>query len=160
MTGIVGVELEAGSDRAPTLRNTEAVQAAFGTVIWVVCGVGVLAALATLLVNSKTWEQYGKSRLTMGAEHTRAAEPAAAMLEREAEIRQLLEARNHRRRRRGEAQVDIEHELRRLTEPQLDAELLGEIRDLVIARNYRRARSGKPPLDVEAEIERQLAALR
>jgi hypothetical protein len=87
-----------------------------------------------------------------------AAKPgsAAALVERDAEIRQLLEARNLRRERRGEAPVDIELELRRLTAPAIDAELRDEIRDLVIARNHRRARTGKPPLDVEAEIEREI----
>ncbi len=71
----------------------------------------------------------------------------------------MLEARNARRARRGEAPVDIEQELRRLTVPQIDSELRAEIRDLVLARNHRRARAGKPPLDVEAEIEREIAGL-
>ena len=48
---------------------------------------------------------------------------------------------------------------RRLTAPQIDAELRAEIRDLVVARNHRRARLGKPPLDVQTEIEREIAAL-
>ena len=71
----------------------------------------------------------------------------------------MLEARNARRRRRGEPEVDVEAELGRLTAPLADNELRAEIRDLVIARNHRRARQGKPPLDVEAEIERQIAEL-
>jgi hypothetical protein len=71
----------------------------------------------------------------------------------------MLEARNARRRRRGEPEVDIERELNRLTAPAIDDELRGEIRDLVVARNHRRARQGKPPLDVESEIERQIAEL-
>ncbi len=82
------------------------------------------------------------------------------MLERDSEIRQMLEARNARRLRRGEEPIDIEQELARLTAPQIDPELRGEIRDLVLARNHRRARAGKAPLDVEAEIERQIASLR
>ena len=84
---------------------------------------------------------------------------AAALLERDTEIRELLEARNARRRRRGEPEVDIEAELARLTAPAIDAELRSEIRDLVVARNHRRARKGKPPLDVEAEIEREISSL-
>ena len=80
-------------------------------------------------------------------------------LERDTEIRQLLEARNARRRRRGEAEIDVEEELTRLTAPAIDAELREEIRQLVIARNHRRARQGKPPLDVEAEIRREIEAL-
>ena len=85
---------------------------------------------------------------------------ASALLERDTEIRQLLEARNARLERRGEPPIDVEQELTRLTAPQIDAELRAEIRDLVIARNHRRVRAGKPPLDVEAEIEREIADLR
>jgi hypothetical protein len=81
------------------------------------------------------------------------------MAERDDEIRQMLEARNARRRRRGEPELEVEAELARLTTPAIDDELRAEIRDLVHARNHRRARQGKPPLDVETEIERQIAAL-
>jgi hypothetical protein len=136
-------------------------QHAFGTVLFVVAGVGVLAALASLLSSGKMWEEYGKRGLVMDHDETpRSARGSAAeILERDTEIRQMLEARNARRRRRGEPPIDVEAELARLTTPQIDAELRGEIRDLVIARNHRRARAGKPPLDVEAEIEREIAAL-
>jgi hypothetical protein len=110
----------------------------------------------------KTWEDYGKSsRLIMDRDLPQ--EPArgssAALVERDAEIRQLLEARNLRRERRGESPLDVEQELARLTAPQIDEDLRHEIRDLVIARNHRRARTGKPPLDVEVEVERQIASL-
>jgi hypothetical protein len=137
------------------------VHAAFGIVVWVVCGLGLLAAFAALALSGKTWEEYGKDRLLMDGESPTGPKPgsAAALLERDAEIRQLLEARNARRLRRGEPPLDIEEELRRLTAPAIDADLRAEIRDLVIARNHRRARAGKPPLDVEAEIERQIASL-
>jgi hypothetical protein len=138
------------------------VHAAFGTVIWIVCAVGLLVALAALITGGKTWEEYGKSRLLMERDLSAAPKPgsAGALLERDTEIRQLLEARNARRARRGEPPIDVEQELRRLTgTPQIDSELRGEIRDLVIARNHRRARLGKPPLDVEAEIEREIQAL-
>jgi hypothetical protein len=138
------------------------VHAAFGIVVWVVCGLGLLAAFAALVLSGKTWEEYGKDRLLMEGESPTGPKPgsAAALLERDAEIRQLLEARNARRLRRGEPPIDIEEELRHLTTtPAIDADLRGEIRDLVIARNHRRARAGKPPLDVEAEIERQIASL-
>ena len=56
---------------------------------------------------------------------------AAALLERDTEIRELLEARNERRRRRGEPAIDVEAELKRLTAPGIDDELRAEIRDLV-----------------------------
>jgi hypothetical protein len=84
---------------------------------------------------------------------------AAAARERDEEIRELLQARNARRLRRGEPPIDIERELARLTAPLVDPELRREIRDLVIARNHRRVRAGKPPLDVEAEIEREISRL-
>jgi hypothetical protein len=137
------------------------VHAAFGTVVWIVCGVGLLAGVAALIASGKTWEDYGKDYLLMDGERTREtkAGSAAAMLERDTEIRQLLEARNLRRQRRGEEPLDVEQELSRLTTPQIDSELRAEIRDLVIARNHRRARTGKPTLDVEAEIAREVAGL-
>ncbi len=136
-------------------------QAAFGTVLWIVCGLGILAAAAALVHSGKTWEEYGKDRLAMDHESLRDPETGspASILERDTEIRQLLEARNLRRQRRGEAPVDVERELQRLTAPQIDSDLRAEIRHLVVARNHRRARSGKPPLDVEAEIEREIAWL-
>jgi hypothetical protein len=137
------------------------VHAAFGIVIWVVCGLGLLAAFAALALSGKTWEEYGKDGLLMESESSRdpKAGSAAALLERDTEIRQLLEARNARRLRRGEAPLDVDAELRRLTAPAIDEGLRAEIRDLVIARNHRRARAGKPPLDVEAEIEREIESL-
>jgi hypothetical protein len=81
------------------------------------------------------------------------------MRERDDEIREFLEARNERRRRRGEALVDVEAELRQLTAPQMDDAIRAEIRELVIARNHRRTRAGKPRLDIEAEIAREIEGL-
>jgi hypothetical protein len=100
------------------------VHAAFGIVVWVVCGLGLLAAFAALVLSGKTWEEYGKDRLLMERESPTDPKPgsAAALLERDAEIRQLLEARNARRQRRGEPPIDIEAELRRLTAPAIDAD--------------------------------------
>jgi hypothetical protein len=137
------------------------VQAAFGTVLWIVCGLGLLAAFVSLIASGKAWEEYGKDRLVMDGDGTGGPRPgsAAATLEREMEIRQLLEASNLRRARRGEEPIDVERELQRLTAPQIDPELRAEIRDLVVARNHRRARAGKSLLDVEAEIEREIAGL-
>ncbi len=136
-------------------------QDAFATVIWIVCGLGVVIGIVSLAMTSKTWEDYGKGGLVMDGDRPR--EPrsgrAAATGERDAEIRQLLDARNRRRRRRGEAPIDVETELARLTAPQVDDELREEIRQLVVARNHRRVRTGKPPLDVEAEIEREIVGL-
>jgi hypothetical protein len=137
------------------------VQSAFGTVVLVVCAVGVAGAIASLLLGRRTWDEYGANHLLLDSEsrRPRPSAGAAADSERDEEIRQMLEARNARRRRRGEPEIDIETELGRLTAPTVDAELREEIRDLVIARNHRRARRGQPPLDVEAEIAREIAGL-
>jgi hypothetical protein len=84
---------------------------------------------------------------------------------REAEIRQLLEAKAYRQSARGEAPLDVESELERLMSeapsgsPGEDPQLRTEVRQLVVARNERRARQGKEPLDVDAEVERQLREL-
>ena len=138
-------------------------QNAFGTVLFVVTGVGVVLALGSLITTGKTWEEYGKRGLLMDRDFGRGAASGtvAANLERDAEIRQMLEARNARRLRRGEPPVDVESELARLTAtaPVIDSALRAEIRDLVIARNHRRTRRGKPPLDVETEIEREIEGL-
>ncbi len=146
---------------APSVRNNGGVQSAFGTVVWVVCGVGIVGAVAGLLLSGRTWDDYGKNHPVLDTERSQTALPgsATALIERDTEVRQLLEARNARRRRRGEPEVDVEQELARLTASQIDAGLREEIRDLVVARNHRRARQGKPPLDVEAEIEREIAGL-
>jgi hypothetical protein len=84
-----------------------------------------------------------------------------------AEVRQMLEAKSQRRRRRGEAPLDVEAETERLLaaaqQPRgaeaIDAALRAEVRQLVVVRNERRLRQGLEPLDVEAETEKQLADL-
>lgn len=133
---------------------------AFGTVLWVVCITGAVVALFALASMHKAWEDLGKNRLLMDSELPRdTAQGAAALHERDEEIRQMLQARNARRIRRGEEPLDVDLELSKLTSSSTDPSLKAEIRQLVMARNYRRTRAGKPPLDVEAEIERELAKL-
>ena len=85
---------------------------------------------------------------------------------REAEIRQMVQAKAYRQQARGETPLDIEAEVQRLLEDQpagpslgQDAELRDEVRQLVVARNERRMRKGQEPLDVESEVERQLHEL-
>jgi hypothetical protein len=134
----------------------------FEIVLLAAVGVGVVAAVVMLTTSGRTWKEYGRSHLFMDKDQSaepKASGTAAAEREREQEIRELLTARNELRRRRGEATVDVERELRRLTAPRIDPELRDEIRQLVIARNHRRRRTGKPPLDVEAEVERKIAEL-
>jgi hypothetical protein len=82
----------------------------------------------------------------------------ATPAEREAEIRQMLEARNVHRATRGEAPLDVDAEYRALTTPD-DPELREEVRTLVEATNARRMARGEEPLDVEAEIDRRLREL-
>jgi hypothetical protein len=137
------------------------VHSTFNIVIWVVSLLAVVIAFGALIASRKTWEDYGKGRFVMDHDPVREsrAGSGAALAERDDEIRQLLEARNERRARRGEAPIDVEQELARLTAPAVDPELREEIRQLVVARNHRRARAGKPPLDVEAEIEREISEL-
>ncbi len=83
---------------------------------------------------------------------------------REAEIRQMLEAKAYRQAARGETPLVVEDEYRRLTDEKpatlaSDPQLVAEVRQLAIARNERRERQGKEPLDVDAEVERQLRDL-
>jgi hypothetical protein len=133
------------------------VQSAFLFVVIGVCAVGVVGAIVALLTSSRDWAQYGSDRLMLDSEAPRAP---AAQLERDEEVRQMLEARNARRRRRGEPELDMAAELARLTAlAGADDELRDEVRQLVIARNHRRARKGLEPLDVEAEVQRELAGL-
>jgi hypothetical protein len=136
------------------------VQQAFGTVVWVVCAIGIVLAFVALAMSGKTWSEFGRNTLLMDR-HDGGAHPTspAAIAERDTEIRQMLEARNARRARRGEAPIDVEAELARLVAPSIDDELRQEIRDHVIARNHRRARKGQPPLDVESEVAREIASL-
>jgi len=82
-------------------------------------------------------------------------------VERDAEIRQMLEARNARRAAQGRETVDVEAELAELTRPAAasDPEILEEVRALVRARNSRRIARGQEPLDEDAEVARQLRDL-
>src|SRR5579884_1809553 len=98
------------------------VHSTFNIVIWVVCILAVVIAFGALIASRKTWEDFGKGRFVMDREESRSG-PGAALAERDAEIRQLLEARNARRERRGEAPLDVEAELTRLTAPAVDPAL-------------------------------------
>ena len=140
----------------------------FGDVLWIVLGVGVLASIWAMKGAAKEWEDYNERGLYMESlraarrmpvsESVRAAEAAA-------EIREMIEARNARRVRRGDAPLDVEAEIARLTasappsrrEP--DPELVDEVRSLVQLRNARRAKKGLEPLDEDAEVRRELDEL-
>jgi hypothetical protein len=135
-------------------------EGAFAIVLFVVVGVAVVAAVWALATSSRSYEQIGSGGMSIGDDGSArpAAGPGDAAI-REAEIRQMLEARNARRIARGEAPLDIDAELRSLTAPAVDPALREEVRTLVEARNARRVARGEEPLDVEAETDRQLREL-
>jgi hypothetical protein len=153
----------------------------FETVIWIV--MLVIAPVAAVLFAGAfgMLDQLGRGDLAIDEPPPTAPRGTAgprpggplARAEREAEIRQLVQARHDRQAGRGEEPVDVEAEVARLvaldpdSDPQggpaekhrQDAALRLEVRQLVIARNERRAAKGQPPLDVEAEVERQMEEL-
>ena len=122
------------------------VEEAFAIVLFVVVAVAAVAAIWALVTSGSSYEQIGSGGLEQRQES-----PA----EREAEIRQMLDARNARRAARGEQPLDVDRELRALADP----ELRDEVRALVEATNARRAARGEEPLDVEAEVDRRLREL-
>ncbi|MGI8460842.1 MAG: hypothetical protein ACR2OC_04275 [Solirubrobacterales bacterium] len=138
-----------------------------GDALILICVVVLPIAALSLITVGPLLRTLGKGRFAMEMERPPPAGGPAAEASsevREAEIRQMLEAKAYRRQARGESPLDIDDEYRRLTEETpatlaTDTELVAEIRSLVVARNARRARQGKEPLDVEAEVERQLRDL-
>ena len=138
---------------------------AFGTVLIVVCVLGVVAAVISYWGSGEIYNGLGRTGgLSMDDDAGRPSAPvasAAGGAEAREEIRQLLEAKSARREARGQAPLDIEAELEALTSSpvQADPGLREEVRQLVQARNERRLRQGKPPLDVEAEVDRELRDL-
>lgn len=146
------------------MEDTLSVQEAFGIVVFVVVGVGAVVALITFAGSGRSYDEIGKGGLydedpRPAASAASAPTSAAELAERDEEIRQMLHARNLRRKARGEAPVDIEAELVELTRQRIDPALVAEIRELVVARNARRVRKGQEPLDVEAELARQISEL-
>jgi len=132
-------------------------------IILIVATAVPLGLLSFVLGARNAFDEIGKGPFAMEHDPAAGGEPAAPITPaaREAEIRQMLEAKAYRQSARGQTPVDVDAELSRLLHapsPQLgiDAGLRAEVRDLVVARNHRRAKQGKEPLDVEAEIERQL----
>jgi len=138
---------------------------AFGIVIFAVVAVSAVIAVITLFSRGKTYDEIGRGGIGDGSTTPQrgavdlATTAQGAVVERDAEIRQMLEARNVHRIARGEEPLDVDEELARLTAPAADPALIEEIRELVIARNARREARGEPPLDVDAEVERQLREL-
>jgi hypothetical protein len=122
----------------------------FAIVLFVVVGVAVVAAIWALITSGGSYEQIGRGGLSVDEPR-----PTASAAEREADIRQMLEARNARRAARGEQPLDVDSEFRALEDP----ELREEVRTMVEATNARRAARGEEPLDVDAEVNRRLRDL-
>lgn len=141
-----------------------------GYVLTLIALIALPVALIAFARTGPLWQSVGKGRFAIEQEIpppssiSRPDPPVDRRLQ-ETEARQMIEAKSYRRRRRGEAALDVEAELRRLLDspgaggPAIDETLRAEVRQLVVARNERRMRRGEDPFDVEAEIERQLADL-
>jgi hypothetical protein len=140
------------------------VQDAFTYVIFGVVAVGAIAAVVALLMSGKAYDDIGKGIFFKDSDGPRVPEPGGGAVnaaERDAEIRQMLTARNARRAAAGRDTVDVETELARLVAPatEIDPALRAEIRELVVAKNARRERKGLEPLDIDEEVERQVREL-
>jgi len=137
-------------------------QEAFAIVIFGVVIVAALVAVGALASSRGAFDQIGAGGLRDGSDRP-ASEPVSGanfVAVRDEEARQMLEARNARRVRRGEEPLDVERELDRLVRPPAttsDPQLVSEVRELVLASNRRRVKQGKEPLDVESEVERRLS---
>jgi hypothetical protein len=128
---------------------------AFAIVLFVVVGIAFVAAVWALSTSRSSYDQIGSGGLVSSPPET-----TTTAAERDAEIRQMLEARNAIRTARGEEAHDVDAELRALTgTADDDPELREEVRSLVEATNARRVARGQEPLDVEAEIDRRLREL-
>jgi hypothetical protein len=141
------------------------VEGAFAIVLFVVVGVSVVAAIAALLTSGGSYRQIGRGGMSIGDDRPLRPPAAGGTLtagqaaEREAEVRQMLEARNARRAARGQAAGDVEAELRELLRPAAEPGLEAEVRELVVSRNARRVARGQAPLDVDEEVARRLREL-
>jgi hypothetical protein len=136
----------------------------FGTVLIAIAIVAAVAAALSFVGSGRLYRDIGRGELSLDeTAHRPGPRPGTAAHDAEAraELRQLLEAKSHRRQARGQAPLDVEAELGRLTRPPpgADPALRAEVRELVVAGNERRARRGEPSLEVDAEVERRLRAL-
>jgi hypothetical protein len=142
-----------------------------GDVILLIALIAIpVAAITFALGAGSALREIGKGRFAIEQElpqkSSTAPPPPVSDSVREAEIRQMVEAKAYRRRERGEEALDVDAEVSRLMSDVApspaaghDDELRTEVRQLVIARNERRMRKGQEPLDVEVEVDRQLREL-
>jgi HAMP domain-containing protein len=128
------------------------------TIVLIVVVFAGVVALYTVLTSGHAYREIGKGGMDVPpAAATPSATPPPE--DRDEEIRELIEARNALRARRGEPALDVDDELATLTGAVPTDELRDELRALVEARNRRRERAGLQPLPVAAEIERRLRDL-
>jgi len=143
-----------------------------GEVILIIVFATIPIAAATFALGSgKAYRQIGKGQFSVEFDHDLPqkladSDPQAASAIRDAELRQMLEAKAYRQRERGEEPLDVETEMAQIRAEEIagappgeDPALVEEVRQLVLARNARRERRGEDPLDVEAEVARQLREL-
>jgi hypothetical protein len=83
------------------------VQEALGVVIFAVVGVALVAAVAALFTRSSGYDHIGRGRFSIDRD------PPAAAVDRDAEIRQMLGARNARRVAREHPPLDVDAEVER-----------------------------------------------
>ena len=132
---------------------------------------GIAAPLAGLVFwrVAGGWDSIGKGALAIDQDlplprYLRSPERALDPAIQAAEVRQMLEAKADRLKRRGQPSIDVGAEAARLLAKPAEksggsrqqATLRSEVRQLVVSRNERRMRRGLQPLDVAAETERQL----
>ena len=130
----------------------------------VLLGVVVIVAAIMFIRSGKALKSLGGGRWSIDRDDDgdgRGGRDGEGEAEAREEVRQMVEARDYRLRRRGDDGIDVEAEVTRLTGieqgPEGDvAAWTVEIRQLVIANNERRRRRGEEPLDVEAEVARRL----
>ncbi len=134
-------------------------QELFAQVLWVVVAVGLVLAIFAIATTGEALKQIGKGGLFNDEDRWKPAPSPASAALRNDEIRQMLEARNVLRVRRGAQPLDVEREFAALVRTDVDPALIAEITELVEARNARRIRQGREPLDVQAEIARHLEVL-
>jgi len=125
-----------------------------GTVLIVVGLLAIPFALAAFVLGAgNALKQIGKGDFAIEQEFPGAGTGPVKRVSkevREAEIRQMLEARAYRAETRGAKPVDVDAELQKLLAVETtsslslgnDKELRQEVHDLVVARNERRQRAG------------------
>lgn len=143
------------------MRQNPGVEEAFAYVLF---GTVLIAAIVALVsLRGARYDHIGRGGLFEDEPQRRPDPPAVTAAVRDEEIRQLVAAKNARRAARGEAPLDVDAEIARLTPgvggDEYDPALIAEIREMAELKNARRLRQGKEPLDVDAEVRRQIRDL-